>query len=158
MTPDFFFELGLILALVRNIPAEDAAVRAGGWQHTLGTGLAGKTLGLLGLGRLGARVARVGAAFDMRVVAWSANLTEARAAIAKVRLPRRDPVYGAEGRRCTLVRHHRSTLEEFADPGDLPGCHCPRRSQQGTLRHGLRHGGSESVSPPGGEHPAEYAP
>ena len=69
---------GLILALFRKIPAEDAATRAGRWQTTLGVGLRGKTLGVLGLGRLGSRVARVGLAFDMRVIAWSANLTRAR--------------------------------------------------------------------------------
>jgi phosphoglycerate dehydrogenase-like enzyme len=71
---------GLILAVARNIPAEDAAVRAGGWQHTVGTDLSGATLGVIGLGRLGERVARIGQAFGMDVVAWSQNLTEERAA------------------------------------------------------------------------------
>ncbi len=69
---------GLILALARSIPAEDRATRAGGWQHTLGVGLEGKTLGIVGLGRLGGRVAMVGKAFGMEVIAWSQNLTEAR--------------------------------------------------------------------------------
>jgi len=64
----------LLLALVRQIPAEDAAVRAGGWQHTVGTSLAGRTLGLMGLGRLGQRVARMGQAFEMDVLAWSQHL------------------------------------------------------------------------------------
>jgi len=71
---------GLILALVRHVPAEDAAIRAGGWQQTVGVGLEGRTLGLVGLGRLGARVAAVGHAFGMRVVAWSPHLTPERAA------------------------------------------------------------------------------
>jgi phosphoglycerate dehydrogenase-like enzyme len=66
---------GLILALLRHIPEEAAAMRAGGWQTTVGRGLEGKTLGILGLGRLGQRVAKVGAAFGMRVIAWSQNLT-----------------------------------------------------------------------------------
>src|SRR5882757_7330440 len=70
----------LILALLRHIPQEDAAVRSGGWQHTVGLDLAGSTLGILGLGRLGTRVARVALAFDMNVIAWSANLTPERAA------------------------------------------------------------------------------
>jgi phosphoglycerate dehydrogenase-like enzyme len=70
----------LILAVVRHIPAEDARVRAGGWQHTVGTDLAGRTLGVLGLGRLGSQVATVGLAFGMDVIAWSANLTDERAA------------------------------------------------------------------------------
>ena len=69
---------GLILALARSIPVEDRATRAGGWQQTLGVGLEGKTLGVIGLGRLGSRVTKVGKAFGMEVVAWSQNLTEER--------------------------------------------------------------------------------
>lgn len=69
---------GLIVALARHIPAEDRRVRLGGWQQTVGVGLAGKTLGVLGLGNLGGRVARIGLAFEMKVVAWSQNLTEER--------------------------------------------------------------------------------
>jgi phosphoglycerate dehydrogenase-like enzyme len=65
---------GLILALLRHIPAEDARLRAGGWQATVGTELAGRTLGVIGLGRLGRRVARVARAFEMDVLAWSQNL------------------------------------------------------------------------------------
>jgi phosphoglycerate dehydrogenase-like enzyme len=65
---------GLILALVRNIPKEDRAMRDGGWQHTMGPHLEGKTLGVMGLGRQGTRVAAVGRAFGMRVLAWSQNL------------------------------------------------------------------------------------
>ncbi|NEK57017.1 D-2-hydroxyacid dehydrogenase family protein [Geodermatophilus sabuli] len=75
----------LILAVARQVPQEDAALRAGRWQTTLGTDLAGGTLGVVGLGRLGTRVARIGQAFDMDVVAWSPNLTEERAAAAGVR-------------------------------------------------------------------------
>jgi phosphoglycerate dehydrogenase-like enzyme len=71
---------GLILALFRHIPAEDRAVRAGRWQTTLGIGLQGKTLGLVGLGRLGGQVARIGKAFGLDVIAWSQNLTAERAA------------------------------------------------------------------------------
>jgi phosphoglycerate dehydrogenase-like enzyme len=70
---------GLILALVRRLPWEIEATRRGAWQTTLGEGLNGKTLGILGLGRLGAQVAAVGRAFGMSLVAWSPNLTEARA-------------------------------------------------------------------------------
>ena len=54
-------------------------MRAGGWQSTLGVGLAGKQLGVVGLGRLGGAVARVGQTFGMDVVAWSTNLTQERA-------------------------------------------------------------------------------
>lgn len=71
---------GLILALQRHICAEDRAMKAGAWQTTVGRGLAGSTLGLLGLGRLGSEVARVGRAFRMNLIAWSENLTAERAA------------------------------------------------------------------------------
>jgi phosphoglycerate dehydrogenase-like enzyme len=70
----------LILACRRHVVAEDRALREGCWQTTVGTDLAGSTLGLLGLGRLGTQVARIGQAFDMRVIAWSENLTAERAA------------------------------------------------------------------------------
>jgi phosphoglycerate dehydrogenase-like enzyme len=75
-TPTHTAELtwGLILALARHIPAEDRAVREGGWQHTVGLELAGRTLGVIGLGRLGSQVARIGEAFGMDVIAWSQNL------------------------------------------------------------------------------------
>lgn len=77
---------GLILALLRRIPREDAATRAGRWQTSLGEGLEGKTLGVLGLGRLGSQVAKVGKAFGMHVVAWSQNLTPERADALEVEL------------------------------------------------------------------------
>jgi phosphoglycerate dehydrogenase-like enzyme len=80
--------LGLLIAAARAIPAADANMRAGRFQHRLpvGIGLAGKTLGIIGLGRLGARMARYGAALGMKVVAWSPNLTEAKAAEGGARL------------------------------------------------------------------------
>jgi phosphoglycerate dehydrogenase-like enzyme len=72
--------IGMMIALMRNFAVEDAAMRAGGWQHTIGPGLAGSTLGIVGLGRLGIPVARLAQAFDMSVLAWSPNLTAERAA------------------------------------------------------------------------------
>ena len=77
--------LGMIIALARNFVAEDAAVRAGSWQHTVGTGLAGRTLGVVGLGKLGIPVAQLALAFGMSVTAWSPNLTAERAAEHGVR-------------------------------------------------------------------------
>ncbi|HUB95306.1 MAG TPA: D-2-hydroxyacid dehydrogenase family protein [Stellaceae bacterium] len=72
---------GLIIAVTRHIPLEDASMRQGGFQtQVLGNGLQGKTLGILGLGRLGSQVARVGKAFGMNLVAWSPNLTAEKAA------------------------------------------------------------------------------
>lgn len=70
---------GLIFALTRRIPEEDRGVREGGWQRTIGMEIAGKTLGVAGLGRLGSHMAGVGKAFGMDVVAWSPNLTDERA-------------------------------------------------------------------------------
>ncbi len=69
----------LIQAAVRNLPQEDRATRAGNWQTGVGKTLAGRTLGLVGLGRLGARTAAIANVFDMRVIAWSQNLTAERA-------------------------------------------------------------------------------
>jgi phosphoglycerate dehydrogenase-like enzyme len=80
----------LILALARRVPREDRATREGGWQETLGIGLNGKSLGVLGLGTLGTRVARVGRALEMNVVAWSQNLTAERAAAVGATLVERD--------------------------------------------------------------------
>jgi phosphoglycerate dehydrogenase-like enzyme len=81
---------GLILALLRQIPREDAATRAGQWQVSLGVGLHDKVLGVLGLGNLGSRVAAVGKAFGMPVIAWSQNLTAERAAQAGATLVGKD--------------------------------------------------------------------
>jgi phosphoglycerate dehydrogenase-like enzyme len=84
--------MGMMIALMRGFVAEDAAVRSGGWQHTIGAGLAGHTLGIVGLGRLGIPVAALARAFGMRVIAWSPNLTPERAqphavtAVSKERL------------------------------------------------------------------------
>ncbi len=76
---------GLILSLLRRIHDNDAVMRAGGWQDHIGLDLAGKTLGVIGLGRLGAQVAAVGLAFGMDVLAWSQNLTDERCAEVGVR-------------------------------------------------------------------------
>ncbi|HEX7095120.1 MAG TPA: D-2-hydroxyacid dehydrogenase family protein [Acidimicrobiales bacterium] len=79
----------LILACARHIPTEDRNVKSGGWMTTVGTDLYGHTLGLLGAGRLGGAVAKVGLAFGMKVIAWSQNLTDERAQeIGAVRVER----------------------------------------------------------------------
>ena len=69
----------LILATARHIPHEAQNMREGRWQDTAGMRLAGKTLGIIGLGKLGSRVAAIGRAFGMNVIAWSQNLTDAKA-------------------------------------------------------------------------------
>jgi phosphoglycerate dehydrogenase-like enzyme len=79
-TPTIELTWALILASVRNLIAESASLRAGGWQNLIGDDLAGRTLGVLGLGNIGGAVARIGKAFGMEVIAWSENLTTERAA------------------------------------------------------------------------------
>jgi phosphoglycerate dehydrogenase-like enzyme len=69
----------LILASARNLIIETASVRSGGWQRTIGDGIRGKVLGILGLGNIGSEVARIGRAFGMDVIAWSENLEPERA-------------------------------------------------------------------------------
>jgi phosphoglycerate dehydrogenase-like enzyme len=77
--------IGMMVALGRHFLEEDRNLRDGGWQHTIGPGLAGRTLGLVGLGRLGTAVATIASAMSMDVIAWSPHLTDERAAAAGVR-------------------------------------------------------------------------
>lgn len=81
---------GLLLSLLRHIHREDRATRGGRWQVSMGVDLNGKTLGVIGLGNLGSRVATVGKAFQMNVIAWSQNLTVDRAASLGARLVTKD--------------------------------------------------------------------
>lgn len=76
--------LALILAVVRRVPQEDRVMREGRWQTTVGVELAGKTLGIVGLGRIGSRVAAFGQFLGMRVIAWGPTLTDERARAAGV--------------------------------------------------------------------------
>ncbi|MFF7877494.1 D-2-hydroxyacid dehydrogenase family protein [Streptomyces californicus] len=86
-TPPVELTWALLLGLARGIVPENEALRTGGrWQSTLGADLHGRTLGLLGLGKIGGRVARIGLAFGMDVLAWSQNLTKERADEVGVRL------------------------------------------------------------------------
>jgi phosphoglycerate dehydrogenase-like enzyme len=82
-TPEFAW--GLMIATVRNLAEEHRRMRDGGWQASTGMTLSGKTLGLLGLGRIGKRMAEYAKAFGMQVIAWSQNLTEDAAAAAGAR-------------------------------------------------------------------------
>lgn len=78
--PTVEFTWGLILAALRNIPLESAALREGRWQSTVGLGLRGRTLGIYGFGRLGSMVARIGAAFGMELLVWGRQGSMDRAA------------------------------------------------------------------------------
>jgi phosphoglycerate dehydrogenase-like enzyme len=82
-TPELAF--GLILSVARSIPHEHAHVRDGGWQEAIGMSIGDKTLGLVGLGKLGSRMVPIAKAFGMKVIAWSQNLTDAHAESLGVR-------------------------------------------------------------------------
>jgi phosphoglycerate dehydrogenase-like enzyme len=84
---------GLILGAARRIAEDHQFMRQGGWQTRIGHRVAGKTLGLLGLGRLGSAVARVGLAFGMKAIAWSQNLTAERAAAQGVERVEKDELF-----------------------------------------------------------------
>ena len=84
---------GLMIATVRHMDLESRRMRAGGWQGTVGMILAGRTLGLLGLGRIGKRMAAYGRAFDMTVIAWSQNLTEEAATAVGARRVEKDDLF-----------------------------------------------------------------
>jgi phosphoglycerate dehydrogenase-like enzyme len=86
---------GLILALIRHIPEEDGSIRTGGWQHTVGADLAGRTLGIVGFGHIGRAVARVAQAFEMHVIAWSHNLTIEDAATGGATLVTKDELFSS---------------------------------------------------------------
>jgi phosphoglycerate dehydrogenase-like enzyme len=98
---------GLILALLRHIPEEDRRLKlagraggaalgaGGGWQQTVGTGLEGKRLGVVGFGRLGRQVARIGRAFGMQAVAWSQNLDAAAAAEEEVEAVSKETLFSS---------------------------------------------------------------
>jgi phosphoglycerate dehydrogenase-like enzyme len=83
----------LILGITRNLYSEAASVRAGGWQVGIGIDLAGKTLGLLGLGKIGQFIGRYATAFKMRVIAWSQNLTAEKAAQRGVERVEKDELF-----------------------------------------------------------------
>ena len=93
---------GLILAAHRHLETELGNMRAGGWQTTVGTELAGRTIGLLGLGRIGKRIARYALAFEMPVLAWSQHLTDEGAAEHGAERVERDELF----RRSDVVSIH----------------------------------------------------
>lgn len=118
-TPTIEFTWALILAMARHISAENRSLKDGGWQVGLGTELAGKTLGLLGLGRVGSAVGVIGRAFRMNVIAWSQNLTPERAAEKGVELVDKDTLFKTSDVLSIHVRlsertHHLVGAEELA--------------------------------------------
>ena len=100
----------LILAWARSIPTEDRNVRNGGWQATVGFDLAGRTLGLVGLGRLGSAMVPVAKAFGMEVLAWSQNLDPAAAAEAGARAVIKEELF----RQADVVSVHYKLSERSA--------------------------------------------
>jgi phosphoglycerate dehydrogenase-like enzyme len=92
-TPTIELTWALILASARNIVAENTSLRQCGWQQSIGDDMAGRTLGLLGLGNVGGAVAKIGSAFGMKVIAWSQNLTTERAAEVSATLVSKDELF-----------------------------------------------------------------
>ncbi|WP_043287483.1 D-2-hydroxyacid dehydrogenase family protein [Paraburkholderia oxyphila] len=92
-TPTIEFTWALLLSMARNVVQENLSLRQGGWQRSVGDELAGKTLGLLGLGRVGSAVGVIGRAFGMDVAAWSQNLTAEAAARHGVRYVTKDELF-----------------------------------------------------------------
>jgi phosphoglycerate dehydrogenase-like enzyme len=92
--PTVELTFGLILELARHVGKESEKLKSGKlWQDTVGIDLLGKTLGIVGLGRLGSKVAAIGAAFGMKVIAWSPNLTEQRCSEAGVSQASKDEIF-----------------------------------------------------------------
>jgi len=86
--------VGLMLEFARKIGYENARMKAGvPWQSTLGIALAGKTLGLLGLGNLGGKTATIGTAFGMKPIAWSQNLTAEKCSVVGAALVSREELF-----------------------------------------------------------------
>lgn len=92
-SPTIELTWALILASAQNLTIETASVRSGGWQRTVGDGLRGKVLGVLGLGNIGGQVARIASAFGMEVIARSENLTPDKAAAVGARLVAKDELF-----------------------------------------------------------------
>ena len=92
----------LILGSARNLVAENASLRSGGWQRFIGDDMAGRTLGVLGLGNVGGPIAQIGRAFGMNVIAWSQNLTAERAAATNAELVSKEELF----RRADVVSVH----------------------------------------------------
>ncbi|MEA2912654.1 MAG: hypothetical protein QOJ15_4735 [Bradyrhizobium sp.] len=92
-TPTIELTWALILASARNLVAENASLRGGGWQQSVGDDMAERTLGVLGLGNVGGAVAKIGNAFGMKVIAWSQNLTTSRAAEVGATLVTKDALF-----------------------------------------------------------------
>ncbi len=107
-----------ILSLFRRVAQESGSLRSGGWQIGLGRGLAGKTLGVLGLGNMGQPVARIGQGFGMRVTAWSPNLTPARTAPFGVECVSKEELF-ASSDAVTIHIPHSDTTEGIVTAGDI---------------------------------------
>jgi phosphoglycerate dehydrogenase-like enzyme len=103
------FTWAMLMAIARNIPVENANVRNGVWQTTIATDLIGKTIGIIGLGNIGTKIATYAKAFDMNVIAWSENLTEEKAAAAGAKLVSKETLLKeADFVTIHLVLSHRS--------------------------------------------------
>lgn len=126
----------LILSLIRDVPAQSRSVRDGGWQTSVGLDLAGRTLGLVGLGKVGSEVARIAAAFGMEVIAWSQNLTdEAAVAAGAKRVDKQTLLANADIVSLHLVLSERSRhiIDAAALAGMKPGAFLINTSRGGLI-------------------------
>jgi phosphoglycerate dehydrogenase-like enzyme len=92
-TPTIEFTWALLLALARNVVTENSSLRNRGWQTSVGADLYDKTLGVLGLGNIGSRVAEIGKFLGMKVIAWSQHLTHEKAEASGARLVSKDQLF-----------------------------------------------------------------
>lgn len=92
-TPTIELTWALILSIARNIPSENASLRANGWQQKIGVDLHGKTLAVLGLGNIGSQIAVIAKAFGMNVISWSQNLTAEKAEAAGTTLVTKEELF-----------------------------------------------------------------
>lgn len=135
-TPPTELTWALIHAATRHLVSEDARVRSGAWQGSIGRDLAGATLGVMGLGKIGSRVARVAKAFEMEVLAWSRHLTPALAAehgaqaVSKEELLERSDIVSLHLRLSAESRH---TLDRDALARMRPGAILVNTSRSGLV-------------------------
>jgi phosphoglycerate dehydrogenase-like enzyme len=92
-SPTIELTWALILASLRGVVHENKSIRNGGWQKSVGQDLSGKILGVVGLGNIGAQVARIGLAFGMKIIAWSQNMTPEIAEAAGAKLVSKDELF-----------------------------------------------------------------
>lgn len=133
---------GLILSLYKHLPAQDAAVRAGRWQTMVAETVSGKVLGIMGLGRVGTAVARVGQAFGMQLIGWSPTLDRARALKNGVELVDRQTLFTQSdvlSLHLVLRQQTRGIVDRAALRSMQPGALLVNTARAGLIEDGALH-------------------